>query len=87
MSITLPWNELWSIYKRMPEHVQADILKQLDIQSIIEHGSKKVRKEVMAEAPESIQQMMQAPATNPYSGMTQSELLKTLFGKHGTIRR
>lgn len=70
----------------MPEHVQADLLKQLDIRSIIEHGSKKVRKEVMAEAPESIQQMMQVPA-NPYSGMTQSELLKTLFGKHGTIRR
>lgn len=52
--ITFAWNDAWGFYRRMPESLQSDFLRQIDLPDMMKFCSIKTRQEVLAEAPQNI---------------------------------
>lgn len=53
--ITLSWGDAWGFYRKLPETLQLDFLKQIDLPYMMKFCSIKTRQEVLAEAPQHIQ--------------------------------
>ena len=75
----ISWPELWSIYRRSPEPVQQELLRQLNLTEILSYASKRVKKEILDEAPDEITHVEKVGPVNPNTGMTQEQLMKKLF--------
>lgn len=82
--MTIPaisWPELWSVYRRSPNHAQQEILRQLNLPDILEFASKKVKKEILDEAPAEVKEKFEHKYFNPYMNLGKDELLTILFGR------
>lgn len=77
---TLSWGELWSVYRRSPAHMQQEILEQVNLPEILAYASKKVKKEILDEAPAEV---LEEPKAHPkliQSSKTYEQLMYDLFG-------
>lgn len=54
--INLAWGDMWTFYKKAPLDTKVDILHQLDMDVFMTTASTKVRKEVLEDAPQDVQE-------------------------------
>lgn len=45
---------MWGLYRKMPDALQSEFLKQIDLPDMLKFCSIKVRQEVLSEAPQNI---------------------------------
>lgn len=49
--VTLAWGDMWTFWKKSPAETQEDILAQLNLPELMQTASKKVRTEILEDAP------------------------------------
>lgn len=48
------WDWLWSFYNQASDDSKRDILRQLNIEEVLQYGSIRVRKEIFEHAPQDV---------------------------------
>ena len=54
MSVIFTYNDMWAFYRQADNEVQKDILRQLDLNSVMKYATIDERKNILKEAPAEI---------------------------------
>lgn len=52
--MNVSWDWLWSFYNQASDDSKRDILKQLNIEEVLQYGNMKLRKEIFEHAPQDV---------------------------------
>jgi hypothetical protein len=68
------WADLWNFYENTNEEVQRDIIRQLS--AILKSCTERMKKEVLAHAPEDVVQMLWNSITSSWSNQELQKLFR-----------
>jgi len=54
MTVAFGYSDLWSFYNQTTDEIRRDIIKQLNLDEVLQYGTLKLRKEILSSAPQEV---------------------------------